>query len=71
MEAYPILKTNENVADAEAPEGYTHKYGFTIISPYPRTVYSADGSRTLADEKSLWPSATLIVDIEDDDDDEE
>lgn len=66
VEAYPVLKSGEDVSDATAPENYRHKYGFTIISPYPRTVYEASDGRTVKEEKSLWPSATLIVDVEDD-----
>lgn len=71
MESYPFLKAQENVQDAESPEGYTHKYNFTIISPYPRTVYQADKEKAISEEKGLWPSATLIVDAEDEEDGDE
>ncbi|KAI8143367.1 thioredoxin-like protein [Fennellomyces sp. T-0311] len=71
VEAYPLLKSGEHVQDAEAPTEYEHKYKFTIISPYPRTVYEPSTGKTLAEEKSLWPSATLIVDADDVEDDDE
>ncbi|KAI9489078.1 hypothetical protein BDB00DRAFT_845121 [Zychaea mexicana] len=71
VEAYPLLKSGENVEDVEEPSDYKHKYGFTIISPYPRTVYDPSTTKTLEEEKSLWPSATLIVDIDDIEDDDE
>ncbi|KAI9316235.1 hypothetical protein BX666DRAFT_1859486, partial [Dichotomocladium elegans] len=65
VEAYPLLKSGEDVTDAEAPVEYSHKYQFTIISPFPRMIYDPSSSRTIAEEKSLWPSATLIVDVDD------
>ena len=71
MEAYPLLKSGENVDDSEKPIDYKHKFSFTIISPYPRTVYEPSTTKTLEEEKSLWPSATLIVDADDLDEDDE
>ncbi|KAI7848935.1 hypothetical protein BDC45DRAFT_547078 [Circinella umbellata] len=71
VEAYPLLKSGEDVGDNEKPTDYKHKFNFTIISPYPRTVYEPSTTKTLEEEKSLWPSATLIVDAGDDDDDED
>ncbi|CDH57473.1 ubx domain protein [Lichtheimia corymbifera JMRC:FSU:9682] len=72
VEAYPLVKAKEDVSDAELPSNYTHKYNFTIISPYPRTVYEPSASKMVSEEKGLWPSATLIVDADviDDEDDE-
>ena len=66
-----MLKSGEDVGDNEKPTDYKHKFNFTIISPYPRTVYEPSTTKTLEEEKSLWPSATLIVDAGDDDDDED
>ena len=71
VEAYPLLQSGEDVQGAELPENYEHKYNFTIISPYPRTVYAPSKETTLVEEKSLWPSATLIVDAEDIEEDDE
>ncbi|KAI7876546.1 hypothetical protein K492DRAFT_135209, partial [Lichtheimia hyalospora FSU 10163] len=72
VEAYPLFKAKEDVSDAELPTNYTHKYSFTIISPYPRTVYEPSTTKLVSEEKGLWPSATLIVDTDiiDDEDDE-
>lgn len=50
------------------PEDYTHKYLFKIHSPYPRMEYESDKDKKLANVPSLWPSATLVVDAVDDDD---
>lgn len=71
VEAYPLLKAKEDVSDAELPTNYTHKYSFTIISPYPKTVYEPSSSKLVSEEKGLWPSATLIVDADVIDEDDE
>ncbi|KAF7726321.1 hypothetical protein EC973_008901 [Apophysomyces ossiformis] len=68
VEAYPFLNTPTQADDAAPPSDYQHQYQFTIISPYPRTVYHPDSQRLIREERSLWPSATLIVDSEVDDD---
>jgi FAS-associated factor 2 len=72
VEAYPYLNDMEG-KEMTAPEGYIHKYKFTLHSPFPRTEYGPDETVKLEDVKGLWPSATLIVDVleEDDDEDEE
>ncbi|KAG0169788.1 hypothetical protein DFQ28_002643 [Apophysomyces sp. BC1034] len=69
VEVYPLLHSHESADNTVIPADYHHKYQFTIISPYPRTVYQADSHRLIRDERSLWPSATLIVDSEVDEDD--
>lgn len=70
IEAYPYL--NQDVKFVETPPAnYTHEYKFTIHSPYPRTVYEPDSETKIMDKKGLWPSATLIVDFEMEDDEEE
>ncbi|KAI9259668.1 hypothetical protein BDA99DRAFT_513889 [Phascolomyces articulosus] len=71
VEAYPLIKSGENVDDATEPTDYKHKYSFTIISPYPRTVYEPSTTKTLEEDKSLWPSATLIVDADDFDEEDD
>ena len=55
----------------EAPEGYTHKYSFTVISSYPRVAHEFSSTTQLNQVKSLWPTATLIVEADDDDIDNE
>ncbi|KAL9555494.1 hypothetical protein MBANPS3_002341 [Mucor bainieri] len=70
VEAYPLFKeegpySEEKVA---APSDYTHAYKFTMHTPYPRMEF-APSQQKLIDIKSLWPSATLVV--EDNDEDEE
>lgn len=67
-----MLKGQEEVEKVkEPPADYTHKYKFTIHSPYPRMEYEPDNKTKLSDIKSLWPSATLVVDSVDDDEEEE
>jgi FAS-associated factor 2 len=73
VEIYPFLQEQEqSVGIKELPtnKDYKHKFSFTIHSPFPRTVYQADSTILIQDEKSLWPSATLIVDTIDDEEEE-
>lgn len=69
MEVYPLLKEGVEAAMEEAPADYEHTYKFTIHSPFPRMEYGPDPHQKLMDIKSLWPSATLVVDAVDDDED--
>jgi FAS-associated factor 2 len=64
VEAYPIIQDTE-VDTAEytkPPSNYTHKFEFTIMTPYPRTVFQPSDS-VIKDQSMLWPSATLVVDL--------
>ncbi|KAI9012587.1 hypothetical protein CLU79DRAFT_770033 [Phycomyces nitens] len=74
VEAYPLLKeyqeTGKKEEDETPPTDYVHKYKFTIISPYPRKVYDVKSDQTLVDDKSLYPSANLIVDTEEEEEEE-
>ncbi|KAL0072882.1 hypothetical protein J3Q64DRAFT_1823780 [Phycomyces blakesleeanus] len=73
VEAYPLLKeykeTGKKEENETPPTDYVHKYKFTIISPYPRKVYDVKSDQTLMDDKSLYPSANLIVDTEEEEED--
>ncbi|CAO3634384.1 unnamed protein product [Cunninghamella echinulata] len=75
VEAYPLIKNNNNITSNEQvspPMDYEHKYNFTIHSPFPRTVYGLDDKyKPLSDVPSVWPSATLIVELDDVDEDDE
>ncbi|KAL9540401.1 hypothetical protein MBANPS3_009703 [Mucor bainieri] len=53
------------------PEDYQHHYKFTMHSPFPKKVYLPDPSKKIMDEKGLWPSATLIVDTNEEEEEEE
>jgi FAS-associated factor 2 len=64
-------KEEESEEINEPPADYKHEYKFTIHSPYPRKEYEPDTSTKLIDIKSLWPSATLVVDTVDDEEGEE
>ncbi|KAI9361780.1 thioredoxin-like protein [Pilaira anomala] len=77
VEAYPYLKQYNKVSPSP-PVNYQHEYKFSIHSSYPRTVYEPNTEIKIKDQKGLWPSATLIVDSneeaeeeEDDDEDED
>lgn len=64
-------RNNEPVEKVEeAPADYVHQYKFTIHSPYPRMEYEPHNQSKLCDVKSLWPSAALVVDAVDDEEEE-
>ncbi|KAF9917500.1 hypothetical protein BX616_000806 [Lobosporangium transversale] len=53
--------------EAEQHLGYTHEYDFVLISPFPR-VKVTDREKLIKDEPALWPSASLVVELKDDED---
>jgi len=64
--------TNEKTP--EKPSGYTHEYGFKLVSPMPRKVYELQGEKggsERAVKDCLWPTASLFVVEVDDNEDEE
>ncbi|CAO3696648.1 unnamed protein product [Umbelopsis ramanniana] len=73
VEAYPITQDPEvdTTEYTKPPSNYTHKFEFTIMTPYPRTVFQSSNN-AIKDQSMLWPSATLVVDLlEDEEDDAE
>ncbi|KAF9363334.1 hypothetical protein BGX34_004378 [Mortierella sp. NVP85] len=52
--------------------GYEHEYDFVLISPFPRKKVT-DRQKLIKDEPALWPSASLVVELvgEEDDDEQE
>ncbi|KAF9951786.1 hypothetical protein BGZ72_006763 [Mortierella alpina] len=56
--------------EAEENVGYKHEYDFVLISPFPRTKIT-DRERLIQDEPALWPSASLVVELVEEDADEE
>lgn len=64
VEAYPHLNDTLVQVD-QPPHDYVYPYNFTIHSPFPRTIYHPDPETKISDVKGLWPSATLIVDTND------
>ncbi|KAJ1998736.1 hypothetical protein GGI04_004874, partial [Coemansia thaxteri] len=47
----------------EFPEGYEHDYDFVLVSQFPRVVFGDKRAilKSALQAKSMWPSATLIV----------
>ncbi|KAI8645226.1 hypothetical protein BD408DRAFT_339188 [Parasitella parasitica] len=71
IEAYSHMDSMDHGESVSLPEDYVHQYRFTMHSPFPKTVYLPDPSKKIMDEKGLWPSATLIVDTNESDQDQE
>ncbi|KAL7336173.1 UBX domain-containing protein 10 [Mucor circinelloides] len=73
IEAYSHMDsmTSDDDGSVSLPEDYVHQYKFSMHSPFPKTVYLPDPTRKIIDEKGLWPSATLIVDTNEEEDEEE
>ncbi|KAI8972697.1 thioredoxin-like protein [Pilobolus umbonatus] len=67
VEIYPYIDDPVEEDVTEPPRDYVHNYKFTIHSTFPRREYLPDASVKIKDEKELWPSATLIVDVQEDD----
>ncbi|CAG8565987.1 7891_t:CDS:2 [Diversispora eburnea] len=57
------LRTEENTLTlmSRPPIDYNHKFEFLLVSPYPRTVHHSSKHKTIKEEGGLWPSASLIV----------
>ncbi|KAI7817174.1 hypothetical protein BC939DRAFT_402918, partial [Gamsiella multidivaricata] len=53
--------------EPEEHVGYTHEYDFVLISPFPRTKVM-DKAKLIKDEPALWPSASLVVELVGEDD---
>ncbi|KFH62753.1 hypothetical protein MVEG_11279 [Podila verticillata NRRL 6337] len=52
--------------EAEEHVGYKHEYDFVLISPFPRTkIVNRDA--LIKDEPALWPSASLVVELVEED----
>lgn len=71
IEAYSHMDDAMDEENISLPEDYTHQYKFTMHSPFPKTVYLPNSSKKIIDEKGLWPSATLIVDTNEEDEEED
>ncbi|KAI8979049.1 UBX domain-containing protein [Mycotypha africana] len=70
VEAYPLIKEAESIEEEKSkPDNYKHQYKFKIVSPYPRMEYEPDDTKEIHTVSSLWPSATLVVDAADEDED--
>ncbi|KAF9390242.1 hypothetical protein CPC16_005197 [Podila verticillata] len=52
--------------EAEEHVGYKHEYDFVLISPFPRTKI-VNREALIKDEPALWPSASLVVELVEED----
>ncbi|KAI8371864.1 thioredoxin-like protein [Blakeslea trispora] len=65
VEVYPLWKQHQPQQTVEAPTDYQHQYQFTLHTTFPRTEFPPD-TTPLMDIPSLWPSATLVVEENED-----
>lgn len=69
VECYDLIKEgnlpNQNI---DLPLGYIHSYRFALASTLPRKTIPSDPTILIKDDNSVWPSASLIVEIEESDD---
>lgn len=47
------------------PEGYVHEYSFELATTMPRKVLIPDTNTLIKDDTHVWPSASLVVEVED------
>lgn len=66
VECYELLKQEASELDDNSePESYTHSYKFQLVSPMPRKVLEPTTDRMIRDEKAIWPNGSLVVELED------
>lgn len=74
VECYDLIKgwaeDNDSDQDREPPANYVHEYGFELVSPMPRKVLDP-GSTLIKEEGALWPNGSLIVELNDDEDEDD
>ncbi|KAF5103730.1 hypothetical protein D0Z03_000066 [Geotrichum reessii] len=72
VECYDLIKDGAVVPDpSESPSpDYVHEYSFQLASTLPRQVILADVGIKISDNKMLWPSASLVVEVDLSDDEE-
>ncbi|KAJ5224590.1 uncharacterized protein N7469_008093 [Penicillium citrinum] len=70
VECHEVLQDDSRPTDVTKPEGFTHQYGFRLVSPMPRAVYTVEEGGTIR-EKIGRGGNLLVEPIEDEDDDEE
>ncbi|KAL9611513.1 MAG: hypothetical protein Q9167_003837 [Letrouitia subvulpina] len=66
-ECYDILE-QQNLTTVQKPGDYNHSYGFRLVSPIPRTVYSLADGGTIGNK--IGRSGNLLVELIDDEDDD-
>ncbi|KAL9046109.1 MAG: hypothetical protein Q9214_000968 [Letrouitia sp. 1 TL-2023] len=66
-ECYDTLQ-QQNSTPVQKPGGYNHSYGFRLVSPIPRTVYSLADGGTIGSK--IGRSGNLLVELIDDEDDD-
>ena len=60
VECHSMLEQeDEKGSEVDEPAGYSHEYGFQLVSPMPRTVYGLDNGGSVGDR--VGRGANLIV----------
>ncbi|KAF1952120.1 hypothetical protein CC80DRAFT_452702 [Byssothecium circinans] len=59
VECYDVLRSGDDVGDAEEPEGFVHEYAFQLVSPMPRVVFDVKDGGTVRER--IGRSGNLIV----------
>jgi FAS-associated factor 2 len=68
VECYEILKRNGVSENVSEPAGFKHEYGFRLVSPMPRIVYSLEEGGSIGEK--VGKSGNLIVEPTMEEDDE-
>lgn len=68
VECYDLISADGG-ADEAKPDGYEHVYNFRLVSPLPRKVFELNGGAV--GDSGLFPSANLIVEPIEEDEDED
>ena len=70
VECYDVWKEKDAILEKEVlePDNFAHTYGFRLVSPMPRTVYSLEKGGSIAER--IGRGGNLIVEPVGDDDEE-
>lgn len=71
VECYDLISDPSTVIPekVQPPAGYVHKYFFNLASTLPRRILPADATK-IGDDKAVWPSASLVVEVDEYEDDD-
>ncbi|ANB12137.1 Ubx3p [Sugiyamaella lignohabitans] len=71
VECHELLKEPAPTTETTAPPDFTFTYNFQLSTPMPRKVLEPSTDIHIADERSVYPSGSVLVETADPDDDED
>ncbi|KAJ5975982.1 hypothetical protein N7481_009689 [Penicillium waksmanii] len=69
VECYEVLQDESRPTNVRKPEGFTHEYGFRLVSPMPRAVYAVQEGGTIREK--IGRGGNLLVEPIEEEEEEE